>query len=951
MSKSMLVNVVNDEESRIAIVADGRLEELSIETAQQEQIEGNIYKARIVKVIASLDAVFVDYGRERNGFLAAPDIHHQYFRGDKRDVDSLRKGQDLLVQVKKGEIGNKGAALTTYVSLPGRHFVLMPLVSKRGVSRRIDDEATRKLLRKILDDSGIPEEMGYIARTAAEGRTKQELTRDAGYLLRLWKTIQARDKEEKAPALLYEETDIVIRTLRDYFTPSIEEVLIDNEGIYRQVEAFFEAVMPAHKKRLKLYQAQAPLFSKHNLEDQIASIYAKKVLLPSGGSLVIEQTEALVSIDVNSGRTTSGKDIEETAFIANKEAAEEAARQLRLRDMGGLIVIDFIDMRPAKNRSEVRKVLQKALKEDKARTDTGTISKFGLLELSRQRLKGVARAGAIQPCPACSGLGTIRTPESSALSVLRRVQLRLPRKGAVRQVLVGVPGPVASLLQNRHRAKLMDLESRFGTEILVFAEEALSANQFYLEYRAKDRPEVETDLPEGFNRARLLAPQGLPDLPQRPRRPTLYPLLEEEPDAIEVPAEPDTEPDMQEQEQPEARSDGRVEEAPRDPGKKRRKRRRRGGRGNGNRDEAEDSSATEGGDDTRFPAVGSGHAAAEIAAAEADAEAEEMAAGSEPRPLSAASKRRQRRKRATGRTSGSGSPASSVLQPTEGLVPLSGDGQVSQAQEEQERPLLVTVTDDMDDTEALAVAPAAPSADSSQNAEAPKRSRRKRRRKPRTADGTSREDAAASPAQAVGAPAAAAPEAESAAADLEAEPATAAPEAEPAAVAPAAEEPPPAEKPKRARQPRKPKVAEATAAGATEAAPAKQPADFDTKSTDTPVVEAPKSAPAKPRRTRKKAAAEEPAPADGETPAAETQPAKAPRKPRSRAKPRAEETEATGSAEAGVPITEKTPAKRATRARKAPAEPKAPAAPAADGDAPAPKKTPRRRKTATTDHP
>ncbi len=936
MSKSMLVNVVNDEESRIAIVADGRLEELSIETAQQEQIEGNIYKARIVKVIASLDAVFVDYGRERNGFLAAPDIHPQYFRGDKRDVDALHKGQDLLVQVKKGEIGNKGAALTTYVSLPGRHFVLMPLVSKRGVSRRIDDETTRKQLRQILDGSGIPEEMGYIARTAAEGRTKQELTRDAGYLLRLWKTIQARDKEEKAPALLYEETDIVIRTLRDYFTPSIEEVLIDNEDIYWQVEAFFEAVMPAHKKRLKLYQAQAPLFSKHNLEDQIASIYAKKVLLPSGGSLVIEQTEALVSIDVNSGRTTSGKDIEETAFIANKEAAEEAARQLRLRDMGGLIVIDFIDMRPAKNRSEVRKVLQKALKEDKARTDTGTISKFGLLELSRQRLKGVARAGAIQPCTACSGLGTIRTPESSALSVLRRMQLRLPRKGAVRQVLVGVPGPVASLLQNRHRAKLMDLESRFGTEILVFAEEALSANQFYLEYRAKDRPEVETDLPEGFNRARLLAPQGLPDLPQRPRRPTLYPLLEEEPDAIEVPAEPDTEPDMQEQEQAEARSGSGAEEAPRDPGKKRRKRRRRGGRGNGNRDEAEDSSATESGDDTRFPAVGSGHAAAETAAAEADAEAAEMAAGSEPRPLSPASKRRQRRKRATGRTGESGSPASSMPEPTEGRVPMSSDGQVSRAQEEQERPLFVTVTDDMDDTdgtEALAVAPAAPSTDGLQNAEAPKRSRRKRRRKPRTADGTSREDAAASPAQAAGAPAAAAPE------------------AEPPAVAPAAEEPPPAEKPKRARQPRKPKVAETTAAGTTEAAPAKQPADFDTKSTDTSVVEAPKAAPAKPRRTRKKAAAEEPAPADGETPAAETQPAKAPRKSRSRAKPKAEDTEATGSAEAGVPVTEKTPAKRATRARKAPAEPKAPAAPAPDGDAPAPKKTPRRRKTATTDQP
>ncbi|HSH69593.1 MAG TPA: ribonuclease E/G, partial [Deferrisomatales bacterium] len=771
-----------------------------------------------------------------------------------------------------------------------------------------------------------------IARTAAEGRTKQELTRDAGYLLRLWETIQARDKQEKAPALLYEETDIVIRTLRDYFTPAIEEVLIDNEDMYRQVEAFFKAVMPVHSKRLKLYQGQAPLFSKHNLEDQIASIYAKKVPLPSGGSLVIEQTEALVSIDVNSGRTTSGKDIEETAFIANKEAAEEAARQLRLRDMGGLIVIDFIDMRPAKNRSEVRKVLQKALKEDKARTDTGTISKFGLLELSRQRIKGVARAGAIQPCPACSGLGTIRTPESSALSVLRRVQLRLPRKGAVRQVLVGVPGPVATLLQNRHRTKLMDLESRFGTEILVFAEEALSANQFYLEYRAKDRPEVETDLPEGFNRARLLAPQGLPDLPQRPRRPSLYPLVDEEPEAIEVPAEPDTEPETTEQVQEEAGSSSGTEETAREPGKKRRRRRRRG-RGNGNRDGAEDNAPAEEGKETRFPAGGSGYSAAEIAAAEADAEAAELATNSEPRPLSAASKRRQRRKRATGRTGESGSPAGSVQLPTEEPVqPGAGGGSAVQPGRAEDGQALdapqqpATDVDELAATETLAAESATSSADGSPTTEAPKRSRRKRRRKPRTAQGALPEAPVTPPAEATAAPAAAAPE------------------AVPPTVAPAAEEPPPAEKATRARRPRKPKVAAATAAATAEPAPA------DTPSVEAPVAEAPKAAPAK-RRTRKKTAAEKPAEADGEAPAAEAKPAKTPRKPRSRAKPPPEEPEAEEAAEAGVPVAKKKPAPRATRARKAPAEPAAPAAPAPDGDAPAPKKAPRRRKAATTGQP
>ncbi|RMG88325.1 MAG: Rne/Rng family ribonuclease, partial [Candidatus Dadabacteria bacterium] len=561
MSKVMLVNVVNEEESRIAIVADGLLEEVAVETAQVERLEGNIYKARIVKVVPSLDAVFVDFGAEKNGFLPVDDVHPAHFPDGKRSTSALKVGQELMVQVRKGETGQKGAALTTYISLPGRYFVLMPYVAKRGVSRKIEDESTRKQLREALDAAQVPEQMGYIVRTAAEGRTKQELTRDAQYLLRLWKRILRDYEEAPAPSLLYQDSDIVIRTIRDYFTPAVEEVWIDNPEVFEQVRRFFQAVMPWYTRRVKLHQRRTPIFARYNVEQQLATIYEKTVPLPSGGSIVIEQTEALVSIDVNSGGAFKGKDIEETAFKVNEEAAQEAARQLRLRDLGGLIVIDFIDMRSAANRAAVKRTLQKALKEDKARTQVGSISQFGLLELSRQRIKPGAAAAVTRPCPTCRGSGRVRTPESFALSILRMIQAELPRKD-LHQIRVGVPPDVAALLLNRKRRRLSEWEREFDKSIQLFAEPLLGPNDYCFVFVENGKPRTETNAP-GVPPELLAVQKGIPEPPVRASRAPAYILMEDEPEAEPPPEEPPAEA----QAEASAPADG--------PAKKKRRRRRR----------------------------------------------------------------------------------------------------------------------------------------------------------------------------------------------------------------------------------------------------------------------------------------------------------------------------------------------------------------------------------------
>ncbi|MBI5016696.1 MAG: Rne/Rng family ribonuclease [Deltaproteobacteria bacterium] len=644
MSETMLVNVVNEEESRIAIISGNRLKELSVETAAHEQIEGNIYKAKIVKILPSLDAVFVDYGSTKNGFLAFPDIHPKYFSEGSRGGEGLRRGQELLVQVRKGEIGQKGAALTTYVSIPGRYIVLMPLVNKKGVSRKIQDEEARRELKDLLKDSGLPDDMGYIVRTAGHEQTKLDLSRDVGYLLRLWRKIHSTAEKAKAPCLLYQESDIVIRTIRDYFTPSIQEVWVDNPETCEQVRAFFRTVMPWYQKRVQLFEEKVPLFAKFDVEAQMASIYEKAVPLPAGGSLVIEQTEALVSVDVNSGKTMKGKDIEETAFIANCEAAEEVARQLRLRDLGGLIVIDFIDMRSSSRRNEVRKVLQKALKADKARIDVGTISKFGLLELSRQRIKpaGLTAAGV---CPTCAGTGKVRSTESFALSMLRLLQASLARRtqAAPSQVLVGLPAEAAAILLNRKRRALSELEVDFRTSLAVFSEPALQANQYYIEYRRNGASKVETNLPDDFSRGLLKAPSGLPLSAVRAQRPSAYALaaeFEEEP-IPEVPEEPADE--VAGEGGPEGQS--AVTEAEEKSGKKRKRRRRKKKKGAaGELTTVPDEDASEPPDQTDGPVPPGprAEAAEEPAPLPTPATAEDTDAG---KKLSPSAKRRLRRRR------------------------------------------------------------------------------------------------------------------------------------------------------------------------------------------------------------------------------------------------------------------------------------------------------------------
>ncbi|TLN21748.1 Rne/Rng family ribonuclease, partial [bacterium] len=506
MQRQMYVNARNAEESRIAILDDGLLEEISVENSSEATIEGNIYKGKVERVVPGLDAAFVDFGREKNGFLAFSEITSDYYKGGEKRPENLLRGQEVMVQVKKGEIGDKGAALTTYISIPGRYLVLMPQISKRGVSKQILDNKIRDSLKKTIDETEMPEDMGYIVRTAAGEQNKEEIQRDVAFMLRVWKRVSELYESSKGPSMLYRESDIVIRTIRDYFTPDIAEILVDHPPVFERVSSFCKTIMPWMAGRVRLYEGKAPLFSKHNLESQIASIYEDKVRLPSGGSIVIQRTEALVSIDVNSGGGPGGvEDIEKTALITNLEAAVEAARQLRLRDLGGLVVIDFIDMRSASNRTKLKKEFLKAVKRDKARIDVGVISKFGILELSRQRLKSVSGLRLANPCPLCGGTGKLRSTDAFALSVLRVIHSVLARAKDVKAVSVGVPLDTAAFLVNRKRSAITDLENRFGPPINIFAEPDLLPNQYYCEFALEDRVRTESNLPQGYDARRLNA--------------------------------------------------------------------------------------------------------------------------------------------------------------------------------------------------------------------------------------------------------------------------------------------------------------------------------------------------------------------------------------------------------------------------------------------------------------
>ncbi|HEZ5040946.1 TPA: Rne/Rng family ribonuclease [Neisseria meningitidis] len=468
--KRMLFNATQAEELRVAIVDGQNLLDLDIETLGKEQRKGNIYKGIITRIEPSLEACFVDYGTDRHGFLPFKEVSRSYFQdyegGRARIQDVLKEGMEVIVQVEKDERGNKGAALTTFISLAGRYLVLMPNNPRGGgVSRRIEGEE-RQELKAAMAELDIPNGMSIIARTAGIGRSTEELEWDLNYLKQLWQAIEEAGKAHHDPYLLFMESSLLIRAIRDYFRPDIGEILVDNQEVYDQVSEFMSYVMPGNIGRLKLYEDHTPLFSRFQIEHQIESAFSRSVSLPSGGAIVIDHTEALVSIDVNSARATRGSDIEDTAFKTNMEAAEEVARQMRLRDLGGLVVIDFIDMENPKHQRDVENVLRDALKKDRARVQMGKLSRFGLLELSRQRLKPALGESSHVACPRCAGTGVIRGIESTALHVLRIIQEEA-MKDNTGEVHAQVPVDVATFLLNEKRAELFAMEERLDVNVVL----------------------------------------------------------------------------------------------------------------------------------------------------------------------------------------------------------------------------------------------------------------------------------------------------------------------------------------------------------------------------------------------------------------------------------------------------------------------------------------------------
>lgn len=505
----MLFNATQPEELRVALVDGQHLFNLDIETTQRTQKKANIYKARITRVEPSLEAAFVDYGADRHGFLPLKDISRQYFkqpteRGKRASIAQLvREGMEVVVQVDKEERGNKGAALTTFISLPGRYLVLMPNNPKvGGISRRIEGDE-RSELKEILNQLNAPESMGLIVRTAGIGKSIEELQLDLDYLLHLWKAIDSASVERKAPFLIYQESNIVIRAIRDYLRSDITEIIIDEEKTYKEAYDFMQRVMPQHLHKVKLYSDNIPLFSRYQIESQIETAFQREVTLPSGGAIVIDHTEALISIDINSARATKGGDIEETALNTNLEAADEVARQLRLRDLGGLVVIDFIDMSPAKNQRAVENRMKDALKLDRARVQVGRISRFGLLEMSRQRLKPSLGESSQITCPRCSGHGTIRGIDSLGLSVLRIIEEESMKENTGR-ILAQLPVNVATFLLNDKRDIISEIESRQKITVTLIPNESLVTPHYRLERIRNDENMTEQYQVNSYNFNRAL---------------------------------------------------------------------------------------------------------------------------------------------------------------------------------------------------------------------------------------------------------------------------------------------------------------------------------------------------------------------------------------------------------------------------------------------------------------
>ncbi|MGB6054925.1 MAG: Rne/Rng family ribonuclease, partial [Burkholderiaceae bacterium] len=483
--KRMLFNATQQEELRVAIVDGQKLIDIDIETAGREQRKSNIYKGVITRIEPSLEACFVNYGEERHGFLPFKEVARSYFKEgvDVRNAsikEALREGQEIMVQIEKEERGNKGAALTSFVSLAGRYLVLMPNNPRGGgVSRRVEGE-DRQELRETMDKLDLPSGMSVIARTAGIGRNVDELQWDLNYLMQLWRAIEGAGQSAPGAFLIYQESSLVIRAIRDYFQPDIGEILIDTDDIYEQAQQFMTHVMPDMVHRVKRYRDDVPLFSRFQIEHQIETAYSRTVPLPSGGAIVIDHTEALVSVDVNSARATRGSDIETTAFNTNLEAADEVARQLRLRDLGGLIVIDFIDMENSKNQREVETRLKDALHYDRARVQMGKISRFGLMELSRQRLRPSLSEGSHVTCPRCNGTGHIRDTESSALQVLRIIQEEAMKENSA-AIHVQAPVDVAAFLLNEKRGEILKIETRHRVTVVLIPNKHLETPHYKME--------------------------------------------------------------------------------------------------------------------------------------------------------------------------------------------------------------------------------------------------------------------------------------------------------------------------------------------------------------------------------------------------------------------------------------------------------------------------------------
>ena len=500
--KRMLINATQVEELRVALVDGQKLYDFDIEVPSKEQKKSNIYKGIVTHVEPSLEAAFINYGAEKHGFLPFKEISPLYRRtqeGVENDgrrpaiKDLIKEGQEIVVQIEKEERGSKGAALTTYISLAGAYLVLMPNNPKAGgISRRIEGE-TRSDLREVMEALEIPETMGLIVRTAGCGKNVEELQWDLNYLLQLWEAIERSAEEHTAPFLVFQESNVIIRALRDHLRGNIDEILIDNEDAFKLVQNFLKQVMPHFLPKAKLYQDAVPLFNRYQIESQIEVAYGREVSLPSGGSLVIDHTEALTSIDINSARATKGSDIEETALNTNLEAAEEIARQLRLRDLGGLFVIDFIDMMSNRNQKTVENHLRDALKIDRARIQTSRISRFGLLEMSRQRMRPSLGDSTQLPCPRCKGQGTIRNVESVALSVLRILEEEAMKKGT-EKVIAHLPIECATFLLNEKRSTIEQIENRLKVGIIILPSKHLETPAYDIE-RIKEKESTDTNKP------------------------------------------------------------------------------------------------------------------------------------------------------------------------------------------------------------------------------------------------------------------------------------------------------------------------------------------------------------------------------------------------------------------------------------------------------------------------